>query len=190
MQLRLLPRAVAQALISISLLTLSMSVSAAKAPRYIEPETQKNRWYWGGSLGYYDADYNDAFINAGTVGLFAGVQFNRYLGLELRGEQFFDSRYQDERGIESTFEALLISPSLVARYQLDHDASAFIRLGVSHLDYQTEREGLLPLTEATTQQFMFGAGLRLGRLSAEYVNYGKFNELDLEQLRMSIHFNF
>ncbi len=182
------------------LLSSAASSSAPSAPnkntaQSVASQTSPNPdhgFYIGAGIGYYDADYSDAFLNDGAVTLFLGYDLNAYFAVELAAVQFFEDSFTNDRSARTTFKGAVFSPSVISKYPLDEHFNVFLRLGAGYIDYTTERDRLLPQTTDATTQFTFGLGVATKYLTAEYVNYGEVDELglELEQLRLTAKYRF
>ena len=149
--------------------------------------------YWGGGVGYFDADYDDGnlpHINSPTINIFAGWNINRYLGLELQVESIDRAVEEDGDGFLTEFSAVGISPALIFRYPTNEGIEPFIRLGATYMDYEVATSILGRRVEDSGFQSNIGLGIRFKYLIIEYVNYGDREELYLEQTRVSLKFKF
>ena len=187
-------------LVAGALLPLLSSAAVSSAPNKNGPQpavsqastSRDHGFYIGAGIGYYDADYNDAFLNDGAVTLFLGYDLNAYFALELAAGELLADAFTNDRGASTTFKGTVFSSSIVSNYPLDEHFNVFLRLGAGYIDYTTERDRLLPQTTDATTQFMFGLGVATKYLTAEYVNYREVDELglELEQLRLTAKYRF
>jgi len=149
--------------------------------------------YWGGSIGYFDADFDDgnlAHINSPTASVFLGWDINRYLGVELQIENIDRAAEKDDDGFETVFSGTGFSPALIFRYPLGENIEPFIRLGATYMDYEVATPILGGNVEDAGFQSNVGIGFRFKYLTIEYVNYGDREELFLEQTRIGLKFSF
>lgn len=176
-------------------IAIGISLATAAAPACAEEEAielrlNQDRWYVGLGTGIFDLDDNLVHLDSSTGSLWVGYRLHRFAALELSTDYIERDTDTAERGFTSEFSGHMITPSVVFKYPIGEGWEPFARIGYSHLDYELLTESSGGPVEETSGQFTFGVGLDIGRLRVEYLNYGKIDDADIEQIRIGLNWDF
>lgn len=178
-------------------LAKAVSISLASAATFaiaeedtIEPRLNQERWYGGLGTGIFDLDDNLVHLDSSAGSLWVGYRLHRFAVLELSADYIERDTDTAERGFTSEFAGHMIAPSVVLKYPIGEGWEPFARIGYTHLDYELLTETSGGLVEETSGQFSFGVGLDIGRFRVEYLNYGKIDDADIEQIRIGLNWSF
>ena len=146
----------------------------------------------GFSIGHYDIDTensSDPHVNGRTYSLLLGYEWSKYFAVELEWSSMQRQTDADVFDRELAFEAAAVGLSGRLQWPLDEHIKAYARLGAAQFELQDARFSDCALDTPVLQP-MLGAGLRGDFWFAEYVYYGKLEELIVEQLRAGLVFRF
>ena len=143
-------------------------------------------------IGNFDVDTDrsdDAHLSEASYNLMLGFDFSRYLALDVEAMHIENASHRDVFDIESSFGGDALGVSARLQWPLAEDFSPYVRVGATALELNDARVNGESLDDSHTLP-MYGLGVRGRFWFVEYVNYGKIDELYLEQLRGGVILRF
>ena len=156
-----------------------------------EPAAKK-RFTVGAAVGYHDVDTDDSsdpHVNGYTYALLVGYDWSKYLAVDAEVSRMNRGSDVDVFGRRLSFGADAVGISGRIQWPLDDSFIAYLRLGVAALELDAPEipEGML---DESWVRPMYGGGVRGDYWFAEFVSYGKLDDLYLDQVRAGLMMRF
>ena len=154
--------------------------------------TEKKSFSVGAAVGYYDVDTDNSVephVKGYTYALLVGYDWSRYVAFDAEVTHMvreFDADVFDRR---LSFGANAVGISGRIQWPLDDSFTAYLRLGAAafELDDPEIHEGTL---DESWVRPIYGGGVRGDYWFAEFVSYGKLDDLYLDQVRAGLMIRF
>ena len=158
----------------------------------ISEPIEKKRFTLGGAVGYHDVDTDnsaDPHANGYTYALLVGYDWSRYVGFDAEVTRMNRGSDVDVFGRRLSFGADAVGISGRIQWPLDDSFTAYLRLGAAALELDDAElpEGML---DESWVRPMYGGGVRGKYWFAEFVSYGKLDDLYLDQVRAGLMMRF
>ena len=166
----------------------SDSISLAEAS---EPSVNKH-FSVGAAVGYHDADTDDSadpHVNGYTYSLLVGYDWSRYVAFDAEVTRMNRGSDLDVFGRRLSFGADVVGLSGRIQWPLDDRFSAYLRLGAAALELDNTELPVGMLDESWVRP-MNGGGFLGDFWFAEFVSYGKLDDLYLDQVRAGLMMRF
>lgn len=153
--------------------------------------TEQKDFSLGAAVGYYDIDTDnsvDPHVNSYTYALLVGYDWSRYVGFDAEVTRMDRGSDVDVFGRGLSVSANSVGVSGRIHWPLDDSFSAYLRLGAAALELDAKRsEGVL---DESWVRPLYGGGVRGDHWFAEFVSYGKLDDLYLDQIRAGVMIRF
>ena len=174
-------------------LTLLLCISAHSfAQAEASDANTKKPFSMGAAVGYHDVDTDnssDPHVNAYTYAVLVGYDWSRYLAVDAELTHMRRGSDVDVFGRRLSFGANAVGVSGRVQWPLDDSFSVYLRLGVAALELDDPEAPEEVLDESWVRP-MYGGGVRGDYWFAEFISYGKLDELYLDQVRAGVIVRF
>jgi len=152
----------------------------------------KKRFTLGAAVGYHDVDTDkssDPHVNGYTYALLVGYEWSQHIAFDAEVTRMNRGSDVDVFGRRLSFGADAVGVSGRIQWPLDDGFSAYLRLGAAALELDNTElpEGML---DESWVRPMYGGGFRGDFWFAEFVSYGKLDDLYLDQVRAGLMMRF
>jgi hypothetical protein len=156
-----------------------------------EPSVNKH-FSVGAAVGYHDADTDDSadpHVNGYTYSLLVGYDWSRYVAFDAEVTRMNRGSDLDVFGRRLSFGADVVGLSGRIQWPLDDSFTAYLRVGAAALELDDPEVPDGVLDESWVRP-MYGGGVRGNYWFAEFVYYGKLEDLYLDQVRAGLILRF
>lgn len=152
----------------------------------------KKRFTVGAAVGYHDVDTDDSadpHVNGYTYALLVGYDWSRFIAFDAEVTRLNRGSDVDVFGRRLSFGADAFGVSGRVQWPMDDSFTAYLRLGAAafELDDPEIPEGTL---DESWVRPIYGGGVRGDYWFAEFVSYGKLDDLYLDQVRAGLMIRF